>query len=66
VGRTTVLIAVGLLVWFVGWYQVAGKANSSDQTAPVNVAVLGVLLAGIGQLCWSWTGAAQSVAGGES
>lgn len=51
-GRTTVLIAVGLLVWFVGWYQVAGKANSSEQTGPLNVAVLGVLLAGIGQLCW--------------
>jgi hypothetical protein len=52
VGRTTVLIASGVLVWFVGWYQLAGKASSDEQTSSLNVAILGVLLAGGGQLCW--------------
>jgi hypothetical protein len=52
VSRTTILIAVGVLVWFVGWYQAAGKADSDEQTAPLNLAVFGVVLAGVGQLCW--------------
>jgi len=51
-GRATLLIAVGALVWFIGWYQVASKASSDEQTTPLNLAIVGVLLAGAGQLSW--------------
>lgn len=52
VQRAAVLIALGCVVWAIGWYRVAGRGGFSDQIAPLNVAVLGVLLAGAGQLSW--------------
>jgi hypothetical protein len=47
-----VSIAAGLVVWFIGWYRASGKASSDEQTTSLNVAILGVLIAGAGQLYW--------------
>jgi hypothetical protein len=47
-----VLIVAGLVVWFLGWYRTSGKASSDEQTTSLNVAILGVLIAGVGQLYW--------------
>jgi hypothetical protein len=51
-GRSGLLMALGALIWFLGWYQLSGKATSDEQTAPLNIAILGVLIAAAGQLGW--------------
>lgn len=50
--RTAAVIAVGCLVWAVGWYRVSGEGGFHDQIAPLNVAVFGVVVAGAGQVLW--------------
>lgn len=52
VRRTALLSLVGAGVWFIGWYQVAGEATTANQIGPMNIAILGVILAGAGQLGW--------------
>ncbi|GAA0631752.1 hypothetical protein GCM10009547_39500 [Sporichthya brevicatena] len=54
--RTAVLVAVGAVVWAVGWFGVSGEPALSDQIAPMNVAVLGVILVGAGYASWFLAG----------
>jgi hypothetical protein len=50
------LIAVGAIVWFAGWYEVSDRAAMDEQIAPMNLAVVGVLLVGAGQASWFLAG----------
>ncbi len=43
------LMAVGGVVWFVGWWQVAHGVAMDEQIVPLNVAVIGLILVGAGQ-----------------
>ena len=45
---TVVLNVVGLALLAAGWVAVSGKVTLADQTPYLNVAVAGILLAGIG------------------
>jgi hypothetical protein len=49
---TAAVMAAGCVVWAIGWYRVSGEGAFGSQIAPLNVAVLGVLIAGAGQLLW--------------
>lgn len=49
---TAAVIALGCVVWAIGWYKVSGEGAFDSQIAPLNVAVLGVLVAGAGQALW--------------
>ncbi len=54
--RTAVLAAVGAVVWAVGWFGVSGEPALEDQIAPMNLAVVGVVLIGIGYSSWFLAG----------
>jgi hypothetical protein len=54
--KTSLLIAVGAVVWAVGWFQVAEKPAMDEQIAPLNVAVAGVVVIGAGQALWFLNG----------
>ena len=54
--RTAILVAVGALVWAVGWFGVSGQPALEDQIAPMNLAVVGVVLIGIGYSSWFLAG----------
>ena len=45
---TVVLNVVGLVLLVLGWAAVSGKVTLSDQAPYLNIAVAGLLLAGIG------------------
>ncbi len=49
---TAAVIALGCVVWAVGWYRVSDEGAFDAQIAPLNVAVLGVLVAVAGQVLW--------------
>jgi hypothetical protein len=49
---TAAVIAVGCLVWAIGWYRVSGEGAFDSQIVPLNVAVFGVLVGGAGQVLW--------------
>jgi hypothetical protein len=46
------VIAVGSVVWAIGWYRVADEGGFDAQIAPMNVAVLGQLVAVGGLVLW--------------
>jgi hypothetical protein len=50
--KTAVLIAVGIMLWAIGWYQVAGRTTMKAQAGPMNLAIVGVVVAGVGQALW--------------
>lgn len=50
--RTAAVIAVGCAVWAVGWYRVANEGAFDSQIAPLNLAVLGVVVASAGAVLW--------------
>ena len=54
--RTAVLVAVGCVVWALGWVGVSGEPALEDQIAPMNLAVVGVVLIGIGYSSWFLAG----------
>jgi hypothetical protein len=51
-----VVTAVGALVWIVGYAQVSGRASAEAQIAPLNLAVLGVLVTGASPCLWFFRG----------
>lgn len=54
--KAAALIAIGAILWAIGWYQVSDRAAMDDQIAPMNLAVIGVLIIGAGQASWFLTG----------
>jgi hypothetical protein len=46
------LIAIGCLVWSIGWYRVSGRTTMTEQVAPFDLAVVGVGLVGAAQARW--------------
>lgn len=54
--KTAGLIVIGAIVWFVGWYQVSERAAMDEQIAPMNLAIVGLLIIGAGQASWFLAG----------
>lgn len=50
--RWVITIGLGGIVVVVAWYVAAGEATFSQQVAPVDAALAGLLLSGIGNLVW--------------
>jgi hypothetical protein len=50
--RWGITVGVGALVVAVAWYICAGDVSFSQQIGPTDVAVLGLLLAGLGNVRW--------------
>jgi hypothetical protein len=50
------LIAIGAILWFIGWYEVSDRAAMDDQIPPLNLAIVGVLIIGSGQASWFLAG----------
>lgn len=50
--RAALLIAVGGVIWIIGWWQVSGRPSMSEQVAPLNLAVVGLAVIGAGQASW--------------
>jgi hypothetical protein len=50
--KAAVLIALGTVLWFVGAYQVAGRATLERQAGPMDLAIIGLIVAGAGQVSW--------------
>jgi hypothetical protein len=50
--RATVLIAVGALVWAIGWYRLAGEPAFGEQVGPMNIAIVGFVFVCAGQMAW--------------
>lgn len=53
---TAILVAVGVVLWFVGWYSASDKLVEGDQVVSLNVAAAGTLLAGAGLVSWFLNG----------
>jgi hypothetical protein len=54
--KAVLLIAVGLLLWVIGWYRLSGRVTLNSQIPSMNLAVVGVVLAGAGQASWFLAG----------
>jgi hypothetical protein len=54
--KATVLMAIGALVWFIGWWEVSDRASMDRQIAPMNIAVVGLIVFGAGQASWYLAG----------
>jgi hypothetical protein len=50
--RWVITVGLGGIVIAVGWYVAAGEATFSQQVAPLDAALAGFLLSGIGNLAW--------------
>jgi hypothetical protein len=50
--RWVITVGLGGIVVVVAWYVAAGQATFSQQVAPLDAAIAGVLLSGIGNLAW--------------
>lgn len=46
------LLALGVVLWAVGWYRAAGELTLDEQVVPLNVAVAGALVFGAGWVLW--------------
>lgn len=53
---TAILVAVGLVLWFLGWYSASDKLVEGDQVVSLNVAAAGTLIAGAGLVSWFLNG----------
>lgn len=51
-----ILVAVGVALWFAGWYSASDKLVEGDQVVSLNVAATGTLLAGAGLVSWFLNG----------
>jgi hypothetical protein len=49
---TALLIAIGGVVWIIGWYRVSGRTAMDEQVAPFDLAVFGAVVFGAGQVRW--------------
>ncbi len=49
---TAVLTTLGGGIMVVGWWEISDRASMESQLAPLNVAVLGLVLIGAGQALW--------------
>lgn len=49
---TAAVMAIGSIVWFVGWWEVSDRATMESQLSALNIAVLGMLVIGAGQTLW--------------
>lgn len=49
---TASLIAIGGLVWIIGWYRVSGRTAMDEQVRPFDLAVFGAVVFGAGQVRW--------------
>jgi hypothetical protein len=50
--RWVITVGLGGIVVVVAWYVAAGQATFSQQVAPLDAAIAGLLLSGIGNLAW--------------
>ncbi|HEY6471617.1 MAG TPA: hypothetical protein VIY26_01910 [Acidimicrobiales bacterium] len=50
--RWVITAGLGGIVVVVAWYVAAGQATFSQQVAPLDAAIAGLLLSGIGNLAW--------------
>lgn len=50
--KAAVLIAVGCVVWAIGWYAVADEPDFGRQVGPMNIAVVGFVIVCTGQMVW--------------
>jgi len=53
---TAAVMSVGCAVWAIGWYRVSGEGAFDAQIAPMNIAMLGVVVAVAGQVLWFMSG----------
>jgi hypothetical protein len=53
---TAELASVGVTLWAIGWFQVSGRASMDEQLAPLNLGILGLVVAGVGYTRWFLTG----------
>jgi hypothetical protein len=53
---TTILVAVGVVLWFVGWYSASDKLVEGEQVVSLNIAAGGTMLAGAGLVSWFLNG----------
>ncbi len=53
---TAVLVAVGSVLWFAGWYSASDKLVEGDQMAALNVSAAGTLIANAGLVSWFLNG----------
>jgi len=49
---TALLIAIGCVLWTIGWYRVSGRTAMDEQVAPFDLAAFGVAVVGAGQARW--------------
>lgn len=49
---TAAIMAIGGVIWFVGWWEVSDRARMESQLSALNVAVLGMLVIGAAQALW--------------
>jgi drug/metabolite transporter (DMT)-like permease len=50
--RTGAILAVGAVIWVVGWFRLADEPALADQIAPFNLVVVGFVLIGVGYANW--------------
>jgi hypothetical protein len=50
--RAAAVVGLGCAVWAIGWYRVANEGAFDSQIAPLNVAVLGLVVACAAHLLW--------------
>jgi hypothetical protein len=53
---TALLIAIGVVLWTIGWYRVSGRTAMDEQVAPFDLAAFGVAVVGAGQARWFVSG----------
>jgi hypothetical protein len=50
------MVGVGVALWAIGWFQVAGRATMDEQRAPLNLGILGLVVIGVAYARWFLTG----------
>ncbi len=54
--RSMALITAGFVMCAVGWYLASGETNYRHQIGPANLALGGLIVAGIGHVVWAMRG----------
>lgn len=54
--KSAALVALGCVVWAIGWFQVAEKPALEEQIAPFNVVIVGFMVVGVGNASWFLAG----------
>jgi hypothetical protein len=50
--KAAAVVAVGCLVWAIGWHRVAYQPAFAAQIAPMNVSIVGFVIVCAGQMLW--------------